>query len=82
MEGHQHNQGVEKSTDFFPVEHPVEPTDEDRPVKCPMPESSVINVSIYAIYRLAIYLFCGVKTRFCMVKKNNAASLLMFALSQ
>ncbi|KAK7319173.1 hypothetical protein RJT34_03891 [Clitoria ternatea] len=39
-----HNlQGVDKNTDFCPVEHPMEPPDEDRPVKCPMPESSVIN---------------------------------------
>ncbi|XP_014508072.1 uncharacterized protein LOC106767653 [Vigna radiata var. radiata] len=42
MEVH-HLQAVDKSTDFFPVEHPMEPPDEDRPVKCPMPESSVIN---------------------------------------
>ncbi|RDY00358.1 hypothetical protein CR513_16469, partial [Mucuna pruriens] len=42
MEVH-HLQGVDKSTDFCPVEHPMEPPDEDRPVKCPMPESSVIN---------------------------------------
>ncbi|XP_020975621.1 uncharacterized protein LOC107632098 isoform X1 [Arachis ipaensis] len=39
---HQHSNN-ENNTDFFPVEHPMEPTDEDRPVKCPMPESSVIN---------------------------------------
>ncbi|TKY59758.1 hypothetical protein E2542_SST16852 [Spatholobus suberectus] len=42
MEVH-HLQGVDKNTDFCPVEHPMEPPDEDRPVKCPMPESSVIN---------------------------------------
>jgi hypothetical protein len=30
--------------EFWPVEHPMEPPDEDRPVKCPMPDSSVINV--------------------------------------
>ncbi|KAK9226490.1 hypothetical protein WN943_011538 [Citrus x changshan-huyou] len=30
--------------EFWPVEHPLEPQDEDRPVKCPMPSaSSVIN---------------------------------------
>nr|AFK33742.1 unknown [Lotus japonicus] len=40
---HHHHQGVDKNTDFFPVEHPLEPPDEDRPVKCPMPESSVIS---------------------------------------
>ncbi|KAB5538007.1 hypothetical protein DKX38_015540 [Salix brachista] len=29
--------------EFWPVEHPMEPRDEDRPVKCPMPTSSVIQ---------------------------------------
>ncbi|XP_019462750.1 PREDICTED: uncharacterized protein LOC109361686 [Lupinus angustifolius] len=44
MHHHHHNHvGVEKNTDFWPVEHPMEPPDEDRPVKCPMPESSLIN---------------------------------------
>ncbi|MED6193648.1 hypothetical protein PIB30_021624 [Stylosanthes scabra] len=48
IENQQQGQGMEvhhneNNTDFFPVEHPMEPTDEDRPVKCPMPESSVIN---------------------------------------
>lgn len=43
---HNHHHGVDKNTDFYPVEHPMEPPDEDRPVKCPMPESSVISVSI------------------------------------
>lgn len=32
--------------EFWPVEHPSEPPDEDHPLKCPMPDSSVINVSI------------------------------------
>lgn len=42
---HNHNhEGAENEADFWPVEHPLEPRDEDRPVKCPMPESSVINV--------------------------------------
>lgn len=40
---------VVQAVDFeiWPVEHPSEPPDEDRPVKCPMPadSSSVINVS-------------------------------------
>lgn len=40
---HHHHQRVDNNTDFFPVEHPMEPPDEDRPVKCPMPESSVIS---------------------------------------
>ncbi|KAG2707613.1 hypothetical protein I3760_05G155400 [Carya illinoinensis] len=29
--------------EFWPVEHPMEPPDEDRPVKCPMPHSSPLN---------------------------------------
>ena len=53
MEVHQHHQqlqvGVENEADFWPVEHPLEPRDEDRPVKCPMPQSSVINVSLYML---------------------------------
>ncbi|XP_054808938.1 uncharacterized protein LOC129311023 [Prosopis cineraria] len=40
---HHQQQGVESEADFWPVEHPLEPRDEDRPVKCPMPQSSVIN---------------------------------------
>ncbi|KAI4357397.1 hypothetical protein L6164_001347 [Bauhinia variegata] len=40
---HHHQHGDDNDADFWPVEHPVEPRDEDRPVKCPMPESSVIN---------------------------------------
>lgn len=32
--------------EFCPVEHPVEPEEEDRPVKCPVPiSSSLIHVS-------------------------------------
>lgn len=40
------NNGVEGEVEFWPIEHPVEPSDEDRPVKCPIPHSSVINVRI------------------------------------
>ncbi|CAK7326866.1 unnamed protein product [Dovyalis caffra] len=39
---HLHH-AVEFDAEFWPVEHPVEPQDEDRPVKCPMPTSSVIK---------------------------------------
>jgi len=62
MEVH-HLQGVEKSTDFFPVEHPMEPPDEDRPVKCPMPESSVINVSIHVFWFFSILSYDGMTNR-------------------
>ncbi|XP_009351599.2 uncharacterized protein LOC103943118 isoform X2 [Pyrus x bretschneideri] len=40
---HHHHMQVEVDYEFWPVEHPLEPPDEDRPVKCPMPDSSVIN---------------------------------------
>ncbi|KAK2383919.1 hypothetical protein QL285_071325 [Trifolium repens] len=43
MEVYNHYHGVENNSDFFPVEHPMEPQNEDRPVKCPMPQSSVIT---------------------------------------
>ncbi|KAL6295305.1 hypothetical protein ACE6H2_003447 [Prunus campanulata] len=42
---HNHVQ-LEVDFQFWPVEHPLEPPDEDRPVKCPMPDSSVINIDI------------------------------------
>lgn len=38
--------------EFCPVEHPVEPEEEDRPVKCPVPvSSSLIHVSFWFDYR-------------------------------
>lgn len=45
----RHNLGVELvEMEFWPVEHPIEPHDEDRPVKYPMPDASVLNVRINA----------------------------------
>ncbi|KAL8490413.1 hypothetical protein ACS0TY_025572 [Phlomoides rotata] len=35
--------GEESAADFWPVQHPVEPPQGERPVECPMPHSSVIN---------------------------------------
>ncbi|XP_057997150.1 uncharacterized protein LOC110643364 isoform X3 [Hevea brasiliensis] len=40
---HHHHHAVEFDVEFWPVEHPLEPQDEDRPVKCPIPASSVVN---------------------------------------
>ncbi|KAI4369086.1 hypothetical protein MLD38_017573 [Melastoma candidum] len=34
---------VEEYIEFCPVEHPLEPLDDDRPVKCPMANSSANN---------------------------------------
>lgn len=38
--------GVHDS-EFWPIEHPIEPLDEDQPVKCPVLNSAVLNVSVY-----------------------------------
>lgn len=29
---------------FCPLEHPVEPLDEDRPLACPIPNSTILSV--------------------------------------
>ena len=49
---HRHH-AVEFEVEFWPVEHPMEPQDEDRPIKCPMATSSVIKVGIFSISCLA-----------------------------
>uniref|UniRef100_A0A7N0U4K0 Cystic fibrosis transmembrane conductance regulator n=1 Tax=Kalanchoe fedtschenkoi TaxID=63787 RepID=A0A7N0U4K0_KALFE len=35
--------GIEIAAEFKPVEHPVEPLDNDQPVECPLPEPSILN---------------------------------------
>ncbi|KAJ4894943.1 Uncharacterized protein Rs2_21737 [Raphanus sativus] len=35
--------GIEVATEFKPVEHPVEPLDNDQPIQCPLPEPSILN---------------------------------------
>ncbi|CAH2059243.1 unnamed protein product [Thlaspi arvense] len=35
--------GIEVSTEFKPVEHPLEPLDNDQPIQCPLPEPSILN---------------------------------------
>lgn len=37
--------GIEIAVQFKPVEHPIEPLDNAQPVKCPLPEPSILNVS-------------------------------------
>lgn len=37
--------GIEVAVEFKPVEHPIEPLDNDRPIQCPLPEPSILNVS-------------------------------------
>ncbi|KAF7053550.1 hypothetical protein CFC21_061446 [Triticum aestivum] len=35
--------GIEVGIEFKPVEHPVEPVNLDQPVKCPLPEPSILH---------------------------------------
>ncbi|EES05677.1 hypothetical protein BDA96_04G290000 [Sorghum bicolor] len=35
--------GIEVGVEFKPVEHPVEPLNLDEPVKCPLPEPSILH---------------------------------------
>ncbi|KAK1289837.1 hypothetical protein QJS10_CPB18g01459 [Acorus calamus] len=35
--------GIEVTAEFKPVEHPSEPLNCDEPVKCPLPEPSILN---------------------------------------
>ncbi|KAK9940269.1 hypothetical protein M0R45_016937 [Rubus argutus] len=36
--------GIEVAVEFKPVEHPMEPLDNDTPIQCPLPEPSILNV--------------------------------------
>lgn len=58
---HHHHHAVEFDVEFWPVEHPMEPQDEDRPVRCPIPTSSVVNVRILFclnLYNLVKFHHC------------------------
>ncbi|KAL8141737.1 hypothetical protein V2J09_014769 [Rumex salicifolius] len=35
--------GIDVELEFKPVEHPLEPVDNDQPVQCPLPEPSILN---------------------------------------
>ncbi|XP_019101302.1 PREDICTED: uncharacterized protein LOC104785992 [Camelina sativa] len=35
--------GIEVATEFKPVDHPMEPLDNDQPIQCPLPEPSILN---------------------------------------
>ena len=37
--------GIEVGVEFKPVERPVEPVNLDQPLKCPLPEPSILHVS-------------------------------------
>ncbi|KAI4343295.1 hypothetical protein MLD38_027821 [Melastoma candidum] len=35
--------GIEVEVEFIPVEHPIEPLNNDHPIQCPLPEPSILN---------------------------------------
>ncbi|XP_022738426.1 uncharacterized protein LOC111291104 isoform X2 [Durio zibethinus] len=35
--------GIEVAVEFKPIEHPIEPLDNERPIQCPLPEPSILN---------------------------------------
>ncbi|KAL9451011.1 hypothetical protein AB3S75_012708 [Citrus x aurantiifolia] len=35
--------GIQAAVEFKPVEHPIEPLDNDLPIQCPLPEPSILN---------------------------------------
>ncbi|RYQ81448.1 hypothetical protein Ahy_Scaffold1g107374 isoform A [Arachis hypogaea] len=51
--------GIEVAVEFKPVEHPVEPLDNDRPIQCPLPEPSILNVRFTSVCSLAYIAIDG-----------------------
>eukprot|EP01018_Ginkgo_biloba_P016507 Gb_19111 [translate_table: standard] len=46
--------GVQLSSEFHPVEHPQEPPDKDRPVRCPQPEPCILHDVILSCEEICI----------------------------
>lgn len=42
--------GIELAVEFKPVEHPIEPLDNDLPIQCPLPEPSILNVYLSFLF--------------------------------
>lgn len=53
--------GIEVAVEFKPVEHPTEPRDNDRPIQCPLPEPSILNVSLKLV--VSFIIFCYTQQR-------------------
>lgn len=52
--------GIEVAVEFKPVEHPNEPLDNDSPIQCPLPEPSILNVSLFINFLQALFFnSCG-----------------------
>ena len=50
--------GIEVGIEFKPVEHPVEPVNLDQPVKCPLPEPSILHVSLFLLFKNSCMFDC------------------------
>lgn len=44
--------GIEVAVEFQPVECPTEPLDNDRPIQCPLPEPSILNVMPFVFFTI------------------------------
>lgn len=57
VDGDEITHGIELAVEFMPVEHPTEPIDYDRPIQCPLPEPSILNVSLYIIFQIGFITY-------------------------
>lgn len=55
--------GIEVAVEFKPVEHPIEPFDNDRPIQCPLPEPSILNVRLNPGFFLKECCFVSLQVR-------------------
>lgn len=66
----------ETEFDFWPIQHPTEPSREDRPVQCPMPHSSQLsNVSVFLSYTCASVRMCVLKV-ISDIKQSDITSVV------
>lgn len=57
VDGDETTHGIEVAVEFKPIEHPTEPLDYDQPIQCPLPEPSILNVSLYIIFHLSSWFY-------------------------
>lgn len=57
--------GIEVAVEFKPVEHPIEPFDNDQPIQCPLPEPSILNVSLTTDFFFLSFVYEFIDVLFC-----------------
>eukprot|EP00249_Psilotum_nudum_P003351 c16747_g1_i1 orf=455-928(-) len=65
--------GVEPTEEFVPVEHPMEPSDNDQPVRCPPPEPCIIHDG--RIWKERLHLSLKRRGELPFVKDSGAQGL-------